>query len=50
MGRYESIGTSLAETCFSGQLDHWPHPLLGHNAEELALLRAQVYGFLFSKL
>jgi hypothetical protein len=43
----ESIGEALAAECASNQAVLWAHPLLAHNAAELARLKAQVNPFLF---
>ena len=45
---FEEIGRRLAQDCADGTDDMWNHPMLGHNAGELARLRAIVRPFLFA--
>jgi hypothetical protein len=42
----EAIGEALARECLDGAHEDWKHPLLAHNAPELARLRAEVLPFL----
>lgn len=42
----EAIGEDLARECLGASTAHWGHPLLAHNAGELARLRADVLPFL----
>ena len=46
-GSYESIGLILAQDCRDETEDNWTHPLLRHNANELARLRDRVRPILF---
>lgn len=43
----EPIGEALADECANNQTVLWAHPLLAHNAAELARLKAEVKPFLF---
>jgi len=48
LGSYEEIGSRLARDCQSDTEETWTHPLLRHNAGELARLRACVRPILFT--
>lgn len=47
LGSYETIGANLAKDCREETDSTWGHPLLQHNANELARLREQVRPILF---
>lgn len=47
LGPYEEIGSSLASDCREETDTVWGHPLLQHNAQELARLRETVRQILF---
>lgn len=47
LGSYETIGMSLAKDCREETDTTWNHPLLQHNASELARLREHVRPILF---
>ncbi|MBI2687804.1 MAG: hypothetical protein HYX27_15950 [Acidobacteria bacterium] len=48
LGRYEDIGALLAKECHNEGNGTWSHPLLQHNAGELARLRDRARPFLFT--
>ena len=48
LGSYETIGLALAQDCREETDTTWSHPLLRHNAGELARLRERVRPILFA--
>jgi hypothetical protein len=47
LGSYEDIGKAMAQDCRDNTDTIWSHPLLRHNATEIARLRELVRGILF---
>lgn len=47
LGSYEAIGLAMAKDCREETDTIWGHPLLQHNASELARLRQHVRPILF---
>jgi hypothetical protein len=46
---FEAIGKALADDCMNGTNNTWTHPLLSHNAAEIARMQADIATILFGR-